>query len=355
MAKISVVIPVYKVPFDYLNQCIHSVINQSLKDIEIIIVDDGSPKEWGDYCDSMAVKDERIKVIHKKNGGVSDSRNVGLKASTSEWITFIDGDDWIDLDFLESFITFIHNSKEQSNTDFFIYSGYRNYIDKERICKPHFPIYTKFTTYSERENLQTLCFTNYSWKNGNTEGLLISSACAKIYKRNFLINNNLFFKLTPYAEDCLFFLDTVEKSKSIIYIDKPVYHYRVNLNSAVNKYRPNAIIEHNTYLNYIFKFAEENKKSYSFKEKTYYRVFISMCNLIKQNFFNKDNPDTFIKKWRIANNTFKQEPYKTTLKKINPKLITKNSLIKYYLFKLKLYPLIELGRRSNYKMNIKKI
>lgn len=100
MQKISVVVPVYKVPFEFLDQCIKSIVNQTYNNFEVIIVDDGSPDEWADKCDSYSEEDSRIRVIHKKNGGLSDARNKGLEEAKAEWITFIDGDDWIEKIFL---------------------------------------------------------------------------------------------------------------------------------------------------------------------------------------------------------------------------------------------------------------
>ena len=94
MALISVIIPVYKVE-DYLEICIKSVIKQTVTDLEIILVDDGSPDQCPKICDLWAHKDSRIKVIHKENGGLSDARNAGLNVAQGKYISFVDSDDWI--------------------------------------------------------------------------------------------------------------------------------------------------------------------------------------------------------------------------------------------------------------------
>ena len=95
--KISIIIPVYNVE-KYLDRCIDSIINQSLKDIEIILVDDGSPDNCPQLCDEWAKKDSRIKVIHKENAGLGMARNTGMQHATGEYIAFIDSDDYVDLD-----------------------------------------------------------------------------------------------------------------------------------------------------------------------------------------------------------------------------------------------------------------
>ena len=105
MALISVIIPVYKVE-EYLENCIQSVIKQTVSDLEIILVDDGSPDQCPEICDLWADKDSRIKVIHKENGGLSDARNAGLDIAQGEYLSFVDSDDWIAPDMYE--LSLIH-------------------------------------------------------------------------------------------------------------------------------------------------------------------------------------------------------------------------------------------------------
>lgn len=98
--KISIIVPVYNVE-NYLRKCINSILNQTIKDIEIILVNDGSKDKSGDICEEYKKKDDRVVVIHKENGGLSSARNAGLKIATGELINFIDSDDWIEPDYLE--------------------------------------------------------------------------------------------------------------------------------------------------------------------------------------------------------------------------------------------------------------
>lgn len=94
MDLISVIVPVYKVE-PYLDRCVQSIVDQTYRNLEIILVDDGSPDRCGEMCDAWAEKDSRIRVIHKENGGLSDARNAGMAAATGDWIAFVDSDDWI--------------------------------------------------------------------------------------------------------------------------------------------------------------------------------------------------------------------------------------------------------------------
>ena len=95
MPKVSVIVPVYKVE-SYLRKCVDSILGQSFSDFEVILVDDGSPDNCGAICDDYATRDQRVKVIHKINGGLSDARNVGLDAAIGQYICFVDSDDWIE-------------------------------------------------------------------------------------------------------------------------------------------------------------------------------------------------------------------------------------------------------------------
>ena len=105
---ISVIVPIYNVE-KYLTKCIESIINQTYKNLEIILVDDGSPDKSPIICDEYAKKDNRIKVIHKKNGGLSDARNYGMSLATGEYISFIDSDDYVTDDYIMTLYSLIEN------------------------------------------------------------------------------------------------------------------------------------------------------------------------------------------------------------------------------------------------------
>ena len=104
MSKISVIVPVYNVG-KYIEKTVLSVLNQTYKDFELIIIDDGSKDGSGEICDGLACNDSRVKVIHQQNAGVSVARNVGMAEAIGEWITFLDGDDYLDENYLQEMIT----------------------------------------------------------------------------------------------------------------------------------------------------------------------------------------------------------------------------------------------------------
>ncbi|NFG60722.1 glycosyltransferase [Clostridium sp. CMCC3677] len=124
MKLVSVIVPIYKVE-KYLIRCVESIQKQTYKNLEIILVDDGSPDSCGKMCDELAEKDKRIKVIHKVNGGLSDARNVGIEVAKGEYLVFVDSDDWLDLDMIE----LLYNLCEQRDAEI-AECSYRNlYMD----------------------------------------------------------------------------------------------------------------------------------------------------------------------------------------------------------------------------------
>ena len=108
---ISIIVPIYNVE-KYLKQCIESIISQTYRNIEIILVDDGSPDNCGKICDEYSQKDKRIIVLHKENGGLSDARNKGIDIAKGDYLTFVDSDDFVNIDYIEK----LYNSIKFNNT-----------------------------------------------------------------------------------------------------------------------------------------------------------------------------------------------------------------------------------------------
>ena len=161
---VSIIVPIYKVE-KYLPTCIDSIISQTYKNIEILLVDDGSPDNCGRICDEYAVKDNRIHVFHEANKGVSVARNIGLDNANGEWISFIDPDDYIDNDFIEYLVSIMHSTGADIS-----YCGYRyldeegNILQREKNDSSNKPI----KTFTSEESLISLfrCkndFANYIW------------------------------------------------------------------------------------------------------------------------------------------------------------------------------------------------
>ena len=132
--KVSVIVPIYNVE-KYLDECMVSLLNQTLKDIEIILVDDESPDNCPKMCDEYANKDKRVKVVHKKNGGLGFARNSGLDVATGEYVAFIDSDDWIKPTHLECFINYSEGVANQVFVTLFIFTASKKRAKSGTVAK----------------------------------------------------------------------------------------------------------------------------------------------------------------------------------------------------------------------------
>lgn len=202
--KISVIIPVYNVE-KYLKRCLDSVVNQTYKNLEIILIDDGSTDKSGNICDEYAAKDKRIIVIHKENGGLSDARNKGLDICTGDYISFIDSDDWIENGFYE----YVVNNVKDNDLLIFDY-----YITNGKFSK-----WIKYKN-TEVELSKEKCLIELA------KTKLQSYACNKIYKL-YLFDNIIFPEGRNYEDQAIMHL-IVDKSTNIRYYNKAFYNYFQN-------------------------------------------------------------------------------------------------------------------------------
>lgn len=209
---ISIIIPVYNVE-NHLKQCIESVINQTYKELEIIIIDDGSKDSSGKICDEYAEKDKRIKVIHKENGGISKARNTGLDIATGKYIMFIDSDDF----FEENTCELLYNEIENKNADYVIGNYRHTSHDSKNWSYPLFNV-------EDIDSNFKVSIKDYK----KSIYVLNSVIWNKIYKRDFIEEHNLRFIEGVMAEDAIFAIYFYTNSDNGYYIKDVIYNYRQN-------------------------------------------------------------------------------------------------------------------------------
>jgi len=217
--KISVIVPIYKVE-DYMQKCIDSILNQSYKNLEIILVDDGSPDNCPKICDEYAVKDERIKVIHKKNGGLASARNAGLKICTGEYISFVDSDDWIEPTMLADLLDVCLNH----NCDCV---GFSARMDVDSSNKVDLGYSTKIRGGASGK-IKIITLNEYFTDFLNGDKLI--TAWSRLCKREVCIGVE-FPENRVVCEDGFAALPTFENAKKIAFLEKPLYHYIQRKNS----------------------------------------------------------------------------------------------------------------------------
>lgn len=218
---ISVIIPIFKVE-QYLDECVTSVINQTYKDLEIILVDDGSPDMCPQKCDEWAKKDSRIKVVHKKNGGLSSARNAGLKVAKGEYIGFVDSDDYVDETMYEDLMRVMNQNE-------------KTIVVSSPIIRNTDSVFTpyKVGTFEYRDG-ETMSFADYMklFLGMNMDATVWN----KLYKREFI---HTFFCEGRNNEDYLFMYYNSKKlydTGSVIAVsDKAHYYYRDNVQSICHQ------------------------------------------------------------------------------------------------------------------------
>lgn len=213
--KVSLIVAVYKsAPF--LDKLITSIINQTYKNIEVILVNDGSPDNSGDICDAYAAKDSRIQVIHKTNGGTCEARNYGLNAATGDYVMIIDGDDWLSLDCVEYMMKLIN---ETGSTMAF--------SDK---------------VFTSRDQVQTESDRIETWSAEKATAAIIYPHMAigpwnKIYSLKLLRDNNISFSVPWFGEGLYFAATAAQHANHVGVGHRKVYNYRLNnVNSGVTNY-----------------------------------------------------------------------------------------------------------------------
>lgn len=210
---VSVIIPVYNVE-PYLKECVDSVVNQTYKKLEIILVDDGSTDDSGRMCDEYARQDDRIKVLHKKNGGLSDARNLGIEKATGEYLYFLDSDDVIPMCAIES----LYKVCEKEKADVSM-SEIKRFFDK-------YPLVQR--------NKENMCVLD---KTEAIRRMLLNEGCgheavAKLYRKNIWEYER--FPKGKIYEDYATLYRVISKCKKIVVLKKNLYWYRIRIGSTMH-------------------------------------------------------------------------------------------------------------------------
>ena len=288
MSKIiSIIVPIYKVE-KYLDRCINSILNQTFKDFELILVDDGSPDRCGDICEEYAKKDKRIKVIHKENGGLSDARNAGLDIATGKFIGFIDSDDFIHKDMYMVLYDAIIKSKSDISQCKFKYFSKEDELNKNIINDGKYEIYNNINAIEEiidNKNLNTNVWN-------------------KLYKRELF--NDIRFPKGKIHEDEFVTYKVFYRAKTVSYVNKELYYYFSNDTGIMKN------LNINSKFDWIEAIEERNEFLLSIKEKS---------------LFNKSNSYLFFNLIKIRYNIKKSEELKNKSQMYN--LV--NEKIKYSL------------------------
>ena len=273
MPLVSIIVPVYKVE-KYLKRCVDSLTNQTLRDIEIILVDDGSPDNSGKICDSLQEKDCRIKVIHKSNGGLSSARNAGIKIAQGQYIGFVDSDDDVALDMYEK----MYIVAKRENVDFVM-------SDYQRICADG-TYYLKTLDIPaglyEKNQMCRIIFPNLIMGEKIEYGPLLS-VWHCLYRTDFLHQNNLYFdEKVRWSEDNIFSAIAGYYCERFYYMKgEGLYHYYQNQGTITTSYRSGAWKVYCTMNEHLHNFFDPIK-DFDFGRQLKLHMIYYACNCIGQ-------------------------------------------------------------------------
>lgn len=230
---VSIIVPIYNVE-DYAAECIKSLIEQNYVALEIILVDDGSTDSSGIICDEYAAKDKRITVIHKTNGERSSARNAGLDAASGEYITFVDGDDYLDACAVEELVGAIGES------DIICYNWKKIHSD------------------GRTENCNLNQYGDGAVINGNSDSLKqrllcddeLGSVCTKLFKSR-IISDLRFDESMLYVEDQIFCCEALSRAQTIKFADKYYYNYIMRDSGIIRSYNPRRFDYLSKFIDYL--------------------------------------------------------------------------------------------------------
>lgn len=332
--KISIIVPVYNVE-KYIKKCLDSIVNQTYKNLEIIIINDGSTDDSLSIVEKYQKKDKRILLMNQINQGVSVARNNALKCASGDYIMFIDSDDWLELDTCHKLIDKI----EKEKSDIVIFNFIKEFNSKS----------VKNLNYDENFDLSIK--ENYDkflsvmiapfYKVKNLKYLGLGYAFNKIIKRDCIKNVKFPFEgLCAYNEDIMFYLQLFKNAKIISLSNEFLYHYRVYDQSATFKYNKDIILVNNK----TFEILNSNVgvENLCLKETISARMIYNLCKEMNLYIFNDKLTISQKNKIKLLKKEVNKEQFKTSIKNIKLYKLNKYMFVYTLLLKLKLYYVIFL-------------
>ena len=327
---VSVIIPVYKVPEKMLRTCIESVIKQTHKNIEIILIDDGSPDNCGVICDEYAQKDDRVNVIHKVNEGLSEARNTGVRNSNGKWIMFVDGDDWIESDMCQV----MFENAEKDSVQLVICGISKDYGS----AKEEYKFYLEDNKVYSNDECRWLQEQLLVY-NGN-----IAVAYSKLILKEFIFEYDVFHNknLKQGAEGLEFNLRLFENINKVKFINKPFYHYVYNdmsISASHNEKNHELVVKCFDKINEFVKLSANSEKlSHWFDNRLLYVIITTAIS----GYFNPTNLESYKEKKRKYKEYLSKPIIKKAMKTKNKKGLSKQRLIVLWMIKNKQFWMLDI-------------
>ncbi|WP_078545742.1 glycosyltransferase [Litchfieldia alkalitelluris] len=296
---VSIIVPIYNVE-KYISRCFSSLMSQTLKDIEIIAVNDGSTDRSLSILKILAEKDRRIKIIDKNNGGVSSARNEGLRNASGAYIGFVDPDDWVDSRMYES----LSQIAEEEKADIVMCSYIREFGTHSKEKDFNLPEKVTFNNEEVKSKILRRLVGPINEEIAKPEFLdAWGTVWSKIYKSEIIQNNHLTFKDLQEIgsnEDSLFNIEAVYHAKSFVFVNEPFYHYwRANNQSETSGYKPNLMDKWFMLYQYIENFLDQHRLEKEFYVALNNRICINTLGLGLNTISQHNKSSTRIKMKKI--------------------------------------------------------
>ena len=290
--KVSIIVPIYNVE-KYLNRCMQSLLNQTLKEIEIIMVDDGSPDRCPQMCDEYATKDKRIKVIHKQNGGLGYARNSGMEIATGRYIAFIDSDDYVDVDMMEKLYDVASKRSLQAVFCGTVIIGENNEVVGKHIEED---VYTECRS---NEKCRVLALESVATRNNYSVGTKhMISVWHSVYDLSFLRQNSITFcsERDFISEDMIFDIDFFSKANRIAFVPESYYYYCYNGTSLSRTFNLNLYDRCKRHYKELLRRLSVNKFSETDLDVAHKYMIVKTYDYIQDLFKKESNRSTRNKK-----------------------------------------------------------
>lgn len=331
---VSVIIPVYNVE-KYIKECVQSILDQTYKNIEILLIDDGSIDKSGEFCDNVAKSDNRIRVFHKCNEGLGLTRNYGLKYAKGDYVVFVDSDDYIENDSIFRML----REALFSDADLVV-EGYKKITDNNQLIFEEKYDYQIF----EGMDVKNIFLPRMIGSCPEKRDSIFTTVCSKLYKRDMIIRNSVNFhsERKLQSEDLGFQMELIPYLKKVIVTNNAGYYYRTNLHSLTTTYKQNRFIESKK----VFKYIVEKIEELELPPETIYRadkmLFVQIKAAISQ-----ENPKINNKSWYECKKNVKQIVFDSLLQnEIENYPISRMQIkqrIFLYLLKYKLVGILMIG------------
>lgn len=264
MPKVSIIVPIFNVE-NYIEKCLQKLLNQTLEDIEIILVDDGATDNCPQICDEYAKRDSRVKVIHKKNAGLGFARNSGIENATGDFIAFVDSDDYVE----ETMFEIMYKKAQKENSDIvycnnYVYHSLSGCIEKSKspLCKDK----TFRGHYVIDEVLKNMIASE---PNDVTERKYYMSVWRGIFKRKTVDGIRFVSERDYLSEDIFYQVEALKRANSVTIISDYLYYYRENFSSLTHKYRNDriqkSILLYEHLAEVVSSIASKDKEDWNFR------------------------------------------------------------------------------------------